>query len=147
MSIRNARISKANKVWSVYTWFSTMLRFILIVHFFIFSVKSEDFCSKDDLLCSVKNIQDKFEELSKLFFNFTKPKSVDKLVKMYKKQIKIGEKLPKYKVKLVKKLVKLDGCGCEREILVNENTLAAEKYCTPMKHFLRKQKFAGLHLP
>ena len=122
MCKRNGRNTKANKSLSVYSWFSTMLRFILVVHFLIFSVNSQEFCSKDDLLCSVKHIQDKFELLSNSNLNYTKPKSVEKLVKIYKKQLKIGEKLPKYKVTLVKKIVKLDNCGCEREILVNENS-------------------------
>ena len=122
MCKRNARNSNANKSLSVYSsWSSTMLRFILVVHL-IFFVKSEDFCSKDDLLCSVKHIQDKFELLSNSILNYTKPKSVDKLVKIYKKQLKNSDKLPKYKVNLVKKIVKLEVCGCEREILVNENS-------------------------
>ena len=102
--------------------FSTMLKLIVVIHIFFSIVKCNEFCSKDDLLCSVTHIQDKFEIISQSFVNFSKPKSVDKLVKIYKKHLlKNVQNQPKLHIKMEKKIVNLEVCECDREILVNSN--------------------------
>lgn len=94
---------------------------LFVVQLLISLVKSrQDYCSKDDLLCSVQQIQDSFSRFSLSFVNFTQPKNVDKLVKFYKKnQSKIERKEKIKEVKFAKKVVKLETCDCEREIWVN----------------------------
>ena len=100
--------------------FTKMWTYLFVIHFLIFQVKSsQDYCSKDDLLCSVQQIQDSFSRFSNSFVNFTKPKNVDKLVKFYKKNhLKIEKEISNDGI-FTKKVVKLDICNCDRKIVVN----------------------------
>ena len=89
----------------------------------ILHVNSQDFCSKDDILCHTKSIQEKFQTISEQFSENKKLKQdVKKLAKIYSKKLKKSKTKVKKHVEFIKKNVKMENCDCIREIFVNKNS-------------------------
>ena len=96
---------------------------LFLVSMTILFVNSEEFCSKDDILCHTKSIQDKFKIISEQYSETKKVKNdVKKLAKIYSKKLKKLKPEVKKHVEFVKKSVEMQDCGCVREIFVNEKS-------------------------
>ena len=98
-----------------------MLLTVTILAFCGISINAQDIASNEDFSVS-KQIQDKFQIINQRFHGGTKvPKSIKSIVKSYSKKLKKSKKITRKHVQFTKKKVKLEVCGCHRQLYVNED--------------------------
>ena len=98
-----------------------MLLTVTILVLYGISINAQDIASNEDFSVS-KQIQDKFQIINQRFHGGTKvPKSIKGIVKSYSKKLKKSKKITRKHVQFTKKKVKLEVCGCHRQLYVNED--------------------------